>query len=470
MTIRPTAAPTPPVLECKTQIVVEGKFRILAPVFHTRYRRLAREGIWILIGQIASVAGSLVLVRVLTEYLAPAQYGQLSLGLTVAALVNQVVMGGLINGICRFYSIAAEANDLRGYLAAARRLMAYATGAVTVIALLLAAGLLWLGYSRWLGLTVAALLFSVVTGFNGSMNAIQNAARQRAVVAFHGGLDAWLKILLAVAVMFWLGSTSAAVVLGYTFSSILVTGSQLLFLRRLIPSMGKTSHGTPDWVRQIVAYSWPFSAWGLFTWAQQASDRWALQAFTTTADVGLYAVVFQLGYAPIRQLTGLAMTFLGPILYQRSGDATDPHRNHAVHRLAWRITLMCSGVTAAAFLFAAWLHEWIFAILVAPRYHAISPLLPWMILAGGVFATGQMLELKLMSDMKSAAMTTTKIATAILGVILTTCGAAYFGAKGVAAALGGFSMIYFTWMAWLAQHPSSANPTADKTGGRDGLG
>jgi O-antigen/teichoic acid export membrane protein len=40
-------------------------------------------------------AGALVLVRVLTEYLTPAQYGQLALGLTVAGLVNQVVMAGM---------------------------------------------------------------------------------------------------------------------------------------------------------------------------------------------------------------------------------------------------------------------------------------------------------------------------------------------------------------------------------------
>ncbi len=77
-----------------------------------RFQRLAKEGSWIVAGQIATVLGALVLVRVLTEYLEPAQYGQLALGLTVAGLVNQVVMGGVLAGIGRFYSIAAEANDL----------------------------------------------------------------------------------------------------------------------------------------------------------------------------------------------------------------------------------------------------------------------------------------------------------------------------------------------------------------------
>lgn len=423
-----------------------------------RFRRLAKEGVWVLSGQVATVAGALVLVRVLTEYLEPAQYGQLALGLTVAGLVNQVVMGGVTAGIGRFYSIAAEKNDLPGYLHASQRLMGYATAAVAAIALVLMVGLLWLGYSQWMGLAAAALVLSVLSGHSASLSGIQNAARQRAVVAFHGGLDAWLKILLAVSVMLWLGSSSTAVVLGYALSSLLVTGSQLLFLRRLIRPQGDKPQAFANWGRQIWAYSWPFSIWGVFTWAQQASDRWALQTFASQQEVGLYAVVFQLGYVPMGLATGMAMTFLGPILYQRSGSAADHARNTSVHRIAWRITLAGLLMTALAFVFTFLLHEWIFQLLVAVKYHAVSYLLPWMVLAGGIFAAGQMLALKLMSEMKPVAMTAAKIVTAILGVGLNIYGASQFGLPGVVTALVAFTSVYFFWMVWLAQRPpESAN-------------
>ncbi len=421
-----------------------------------RFHRLAKEGSWIVAGQIAAVLGALVLVRVLTEYLEPAQYGQLALGLTVAGLVNQVVMGGVTAGIGRFYSIAAEQNDLPGYLHASRRMMGYATAVVVAITLVLMAGLLWLGYSQWMGLAAAALALSVLSGYNSSLSGIQNAARQRSIVAFHGGLDAWLKILLAVGVMLWLGSSSTAVVLGYALSSLLVTGSQLFFLRRLIRPQGENPQATANWGRQMWLYSWPFSTWGVFSWAQQASDRWALQAFASTQEVGLYAVVFQLGYAPIGLATGMAMTFLGPILYQRSGSAADHTRNTSVHRIAWRITFVGLLVTALAFVLTFSLHGWIFHLLVAAKYHAVSYLLPWMVLAGGIFAAGQMLALKLMSEMKPAAMTVAKIVTAILGVGLNIYGASQFGLQGVVAALVAFSGIYFFWMAWLAQHPPTS--------------
>jgi O-antigen/teichoic acid export membrane protein len=418
----------------------------------SRYKRIVKEGSWIVVGQIATVSGSLVLVRVLTEYLEPAQYGQLALGLTVAGFVNQLLMAGVIVGVGRFYSIAAEKQDLGSYLRATWHLLAYATFAVAAIGLVLMAGLWWLGYSQWIGLAASALVFSVLTGYNSSLSSIQNAARQRAIVAFHGGLDAWLKILLALGMLLWLGKFSTSVVVGYACSSLLITSSQLVFLRRTVPAKRTRVANHQQWMRQMWAYSWPLSAWGIFTWIQVVSDRWALGTFATTSVVGLYAVLFQLGYSPISTLTGMAASLVGPILYQRAGDATDPLRNSDVHQLAWRITLTGLLFTVIGFLVTLSLHHWIFRLFVAPQFRAASYLLPWMVVAGGLFAAGQMLALKLLSEMRTASMAMIKIVTALLGVLFNIYGAWVAGLQGVVGALIAFSAIYFIWMACLAVH------------------
>jgi O-antigen/teichoic acid export membrane protein len=418
----------------------------------SRLRRLAKEGSWIVIGQIAAVAGALVLVRVLTEYLAPAQYGQLALGLTVAGLVNQVVMGGICAGIGRFYSIATEKQDLGGYLHATRNLLAYATLVVVALGLMLMVSLYWLGYSQWIGLAAAALVFSVLSGYNGTLSGIQNAARQRAIVAFHGGLDAWLKILLAVGVVLWLGASSTAVVIGYVCSSFLVTVSQLIFLRRTIPQQHTPIQNRQQWMPQVWAYSLPFTTWGAFTWMQQVSDRWALQTFASTADVGQYAVLFQLGFTPIALITGLAMSFLGPILYQRSGDATDPVRNAYVHHLSWKITQLSLSVTLIGFALALTMHEWVFRLLVSTEYRGSSYLLPWVVLSGGLFASAQLLATKLLSELKTSTLTTAKIVTALIGILINVIGAALAGMQGVVAALVAFAMVHFIWIFLLCRN------------------
>ena len=414
-----------------------------------RITRLGKEGSWIVLGQVATVAGALLLVRVLTSYLDAAQFGQLALGLTISGLVNQVVMGGIAAGISRFYAIAAERQQLGGYLNASVRLVGWSTAVALALGLLVFALLALFDYSRWIWLAAGALAFSIASGYNNTLSGIQNAARQRAVVAVHSALDAWLKILLAVLAIGLLGSSSVAVVAGYTCSSILITCSQLLMLRRRIAVQEADPAAYRPWMAQVWMYSWPFSAWGIFTWAQQVADRWALQAFASTAEVGQYAVLFQLGFTPVAMVTGMATSFLGPILYQRAGDTSDDTRNASVHRTGWHMTHIAVLCTLACCALAFAFHGLIFRLLVAPEYRTQSHLLPWVVLAGGIFAAAQMLALKSMSAMQSTDLIAPKIGTALVGILLQVAGAALAGINGVVAALNAFSASYFVWLVFL---------------------
>jgi O-antigen/teichoic acid export membrane protein len=417
----------------------------------TRIKRLVREAAWVFGGQFFAVLGSLALVRVLTEYLEPAQYGELALGLTFAVLVNQAVMGGLAGGIGRYYSIAVENMDVGGYLYAARRLMGYATIVVLVLGVVTLTLLAWLGQLRWAGLLVATMVFSLLAGCSAALGAIQSAARQRAMVAIYGGLDAWLRILLVFAAITFIGSTGAAVMFGYAVAAFFATGVQYYFLKRSLPQMGRGVQGQDAWIRRIWVFAWPISVFGVFTWMQQISDRWALQAYASTQEIGLYAVVFQLGYTPIALITGMVMSFLGPILYQRAGAATDHVRNKAVHRLVWFVAMGGLILTVLAFVLTLLLHGWVFRLLASESYRKVSYLLPWVVLAGGIFAVGQMLALKLLSEMRPASMSRAKIVTALIGIGLNIYGAWKYGLPGIVGALVTFSGIYFLWMVLLAR-------------------
>jgi O-antigen/teichoic acid export membrane protein len=413
---------------------------------------VAREARWVVAGQCAVVLGGLALVRVLTEYLTPSQYGELALALTLAGLVNQSVTGGLAAGIARYYAVAAEAGDVRGYLRDARRLMGLATAVVGALLMLSAAWLIGSGRGSAIGLAVMVAIFAVVSGLGSAVSGIQNAARQRALCALHSGGEAWLRIAVVVLLLQALGVSTVVVVLAYVLSMLVATASQVFFVRRLgADAAGRV--GECSWTGRIWAYSWPFSIFGLFTWLHQASDRWALQSFGSADQVGLYAVLFQLGYAPMGVAVGVAMNLLAPIFYQTAGQATDSDRNTQVHRMAWRSVAGCLGLTGVAVGVALLLHRPVFALLVAEEFRVLSYLLPWMLLAGGLFAAGQMLALKLMADLSTAAMTRAKVGTALLGVALNIVLARVMGVEGVVIAQVGFGLVYLVWMAALARHP-----------------
>jgi O-antigen/teichoic acid export membrane protein len=423
----------------------------------SRIRRLIHEAGWVVLGQVVNIAGLLVLVRVLTEHLKPDQYGHLALGLTAAGLVNQVVMGGIVASIGRYYSIAVESGGWVSYVHASRRLLICAAAAVLLIALLLAGGLVLWGLFPWINLLIVTLFFSILSGCNASLSGIQNAARDRRVVAFHSGLEVWLRILVAIAAMHYSGGSAFTVMSAYVLSLAAVVGSQFVFLRRIINRQPVYVVNGEDWTKRMWAYALPFSTFGVFTWMHQISDKWALQAFTSAQEIGLFAVAFQLGYAPIGLVTGMAMNFLGPIIYQRSGRAMDGERNSSVHRVAWQFATLGLVLAVGGFVSTLLTHQWIFLLLVAENYRSVSYLLPWLVLAGGIFSSGEMLALKLMSEMRPSSMARVKISTAFIGVLLNISGAVLFGLQGVVAALVLFSGIYLSCMAKLARHPPSTD-------------
>jgi O-antigen/teichoic acid export membrane protein len=424
---------------------------IVAALRSSRYQRLGKEGLWIVVGQALSMIGMLVGVRVMTELLAPVEYGNLALAMTIALFVNQSVLGPLGQGVTRFYAPAVEKNDVRSYWRASRQLAAWATAYVTLVAALASTTLYLTGHSRWAIMAVAALLLALVLGYNSILNGVQNAARQRKVVALHQGLLTWARFVFAAALIWLFGASSSSAIGGYVMAGMLVLGSQWLGFRKRLEGTSELAAGTEDvWRRQIWQYSWPFATWGLFSWAQLASDRWALELYASTREVGLYSVLFQMGYQPMSVATGLAVQFIAPIVFQRAGDATDARRTDEAGRLTVRLTRLALGVTAVAFLIGWVLHEQIFQLLVAEDFAEVSPLLPWVLLSGGLFAAAQTRSLHIMGLMKPAALLPVKVGTAVLGVSLSFGGAYLYGVPGTVAAGVVFGLVYLIWVSILS--------------------
>jgi O-antigen/teichoic acid export membrane protein len=437
-----------------------------------RFRNISREGLWIFSGHAVAVLGTLFGIRLLTGLLSPVAYGELALGITLANFVNQTVSGPLSAAACRFYAPSFEKGELSQYLQAIRRLVLSTTGFVLLLMLLLIIGFGIIGQTKWIGIATAALIFAAFSGLNLILSGIQNAARQRSIVALHQGVDPWARFLVAAGFLLWIGATSTMAMVGYSFAAILVLGSQYLFLKKINFQGTENVKKGNTLQEQMWEFIWPMSIFGIFTWIQLISDRWALELMSGTQDVGFYAVLFQLGYMPMYMITGMAMQFVAPIYYQLAGDATDSQRNANVNKLNKRFTGLGFLLTGMAFLLGSVFHIQIFRIFVAPEYASVSHLLPWMVLAGGFFSVGQILSLNLMSQMKTRDMMLAKIITALLGVALNFAGAYWYGIKGVVGACVVFSIIYFLSLAFILRKGngglSSREGSLSWKGSRDG--
>jgi O-antigen/teichoic acid export membrane protein len=437
-----------------------------------RFSRVGLEAVQIALGQAVAVAGGLAGIRLLTSLLSPVQYGELTLSLTAGALLIQATFGPLQQGALRFFGPAREAQELGACLRAMWRLV-WRTGPIIVItASVMVLAMSAAGYASWIGLAIGSFAFAVLSGCERILDALQAAGRQRAVTAWHQGLAQWLRFLIASALIVWWHAASSVALTGYVVATALVLASQYFFFwiywHPVLSIESASAGAVQKWQTRIWQYARPFVSWGVFSWLQQSSDRWALQTFSTTSDVGYYSVLFQLGYTPILLVTGVIIQLVQPIVFNRSGDGTDVARMTHAKGLSQRLLYGFLALAIAAALVAFVAHPLVFRWLVAPQYRPVSWLMPWMVLSGGLFACGELAALTLLSGLQTQRLRRVKIGAAVIGMTMNVVGAWWLGLAGVVFASLGFSLVSLTWT-FLASVPSarpsaSAPPSIERAG------
>jgi O-antigen/teichoic acid export membrane protein len=412
-----------------------------------------REAAWISVGQLVGAVGAVIGVRMLTGLMQPIAFGELALGLTGATLVFQVVLGPLVNACERFFSPARDTGQTSAFFAALGHLTLRASGIILVPGLLLASVLLILGRLDWLLLVGGATAFALLSGWESIIDGIQNAARQRRAVALHQAMRQWIRPCFAVLLLSVTATaTGGTGMVAYAFGSLIVLGSQFWLLRRTLAFDPQDTPGPERAVlqRQMLTYAVPFGTWGVFTWTQASSDRWALQLMSSATDVGLYAIVAQLGSYPVH-LFGAALTQLvAPMAYSGAGSGTDQRSTASALRLCILMAVAMVGLTALLTAATALAHDLVFATLVGPQYRGVSSFLPVAVLSSGLFVVGQMLSLLPMVLGNSKALLAPKIGTALLGLLLNLSAAYLFGLPGVLWAGVLFSLCYICWVAIVA--------------------
>ncbi len=416
-----------------------------------RLSRFGSEFVWVALGLGLAIVGGVVGVRLLTGVLSPAAYGELALTVTLAALVHQSALGPLTQAFLRYFAPAHESGRFGAYLRGVWHLLARATGIIAGISLGAGLVLVLVGRKEWVGLLWGAFLLSVLFGVGSALDGVQNAARHQAVVAWHQGLTPWMRSLFAFGLATEFGARASNALLGFVVGSIVVFASQIWLFRRTILGSSTLRHlvktgEVEPLISQMRDYAWPFATWGVLAWLQMSSDRWALQAFQGPQSVGIYAVLYQLGYVPMSTLSSLVIQLVVPVIFSRSGDGTDPDRVKDAFTLTQGVVVGMLLLTGLASALAFVLRGPIFALFVGPDFRASSAYFPLLVFAGGIFGAGQGAALILMSGTYTRLLVLPKITTAIVGVLLNVGGAYWLGIPGVVFANVLFGLVFFVWI------------------------
>jgi O-antigen/teichoic acid export membrane protein len=389
-----------------------------------------------------------MLISVLTERMSAEDYGGLSLSLTFVVFINQVYMAGLSNGSGRLFASARVTGESVPLFQAIANVYTRSCTHVFVLGAVFGWLCIWVAGIGSISSAVAVIILALLGGLNSIAIGILNAARWRVSVAFVTSADSFVK-LVVISVMFyqanrvdlsvvlWVQAASAGACAVLTLS-LWRTLSGRLSKEQVAP---KHAAESDKWQGQLRGYGRTLSMLGVVTFAHQISDRWALQTFQGTADVGLFAALYQLGFLPFSLLSSLALNLLAPILF----DAIES-RSTGSSSLSIRINLIAAAGMLLISLFA-WgvgtiYGETICRMVLGDSFQGIAPMLPWALLAAGLFETAQVLALRLQARMAIRQWMWIKGSASCMGIALNLFGAWHAGVVGLVGALLIFSLTY----------------------------
>src|SRR5258705_2746668 len=289
-----------------------------------RLTRISAEAAWITGGQITALLGNIALIKLLTNQLGTADYGQLALGITIAGALHMFVYGPFEQAVLRYVSIYRERGALDVFFAAVG-ILHMQTGLAVIIAVGFAtAAAYFVAGTTWCALVFASVLFGLASGVNATLTSLHNAFRHRKVVALHQAGDVWLRLTLAIVLTSVIGPSAPAVLFGYLAATTLVALSQFAAIRssskasEFIAALSKDTMARHSAVIELLRYGSPYIAFALFAWLSAYADRWLILASLDEHSVGIYAAIAQVAGAPVALFVGITGQLLVPRIFDRA--------------------------------------------------------------------------------------------------------------------------------------------------------
>lgn len=372
----------------------------------TKLAGIKGEFAWVIAGQAIAFVGALIGVKLLTNMMPQAAYGQLALGLSIAGLINMFLFGPLGQIILRYYSVSNERGEHAAYSILLRRLhirfviIVIVLGfAVTVLAQM-AAG------KEWASLMAVAVCFGIVSGLLGSVQALFSAAKERKLTALSQIGDVWLRFMLAALLITVASREGYWALAGYALGSLGVLLFQWRHMHRMMPYIKEAKAIAPEvmnrYKQEFRQFGLPFVAFAGFAVISQYADRWLLQGLAGTEEVGIYAVLYQIASAPIALLAGVVNQLIIPVVFARAGALTHSSQLESSRDLLKFTQIGLSITFIVAILVAVLLGRPLVAFLTNESYAIHADILWALVLGLAMFHLAQLMVAEGLSSNSSA--------------------------------------------------------------------
>lgn len=294
--------------------------------------RIGKDSTWYLIAQGGYALMGLVSVPILTRIFTPSQYGVYSLVAVSVMLISPVFYITFNMSVIRFYPELEDKGELPTLYSTALHYAPHFMVATLFVVLPIAAFVLPLGTNRGV-ICLAIAIFALYVPFYILLTFLQ--ARQQArwyatlFLTVYAG-----RYLVGAALVKWAGTGVNGLFIAWLGALIIVVPIELIFLR--ITDNFKWSKYSPSLIKQFFSYGFVLVFTNISSNILTSSDRYLVQAFKGSRQVGLYSVVYTLAVDAFTLILSSLQLGAAPVVmqtYEREGEAETTHLLGRITRL-----------------------------------------------------------------------------------------------------------------------------------------
>ena len=343
-----------------------------------KLKRLLKNSAIYTLGSLLSRATSLISMPVLTRYLAPGEYGILSVVASVTGSLRFIYAMGMRDSSTRYYYDLDSEGQQRSYFSS---LLFFSIATASLLSFLLMnfgdrlLGPLLKGevpFYPYITVALAGLFFQVLGVLPNTLMRVREQASLYVTVDLVRAISVTALSILFVVVsgMGALGPMLAALVV-----SILATGYLLHYLR---PYLSLSFRWAP--VRESLYFGIPTMSERLCWWVVTGSNRLFLLHYVSLPAAGIYFVSYSVGQM-LQIIGGSINAAWTPFFYATARYESEAEARRIISYAATYYTLVIVTFALALAIFA----REVFHILAPVRYLDGLPTVPWIVL-------GSMLE------------------------------------------------------------------------------
>lgn len=275
-------------------------------------KRITKDLLTYLPGQALPALAAFITVPIYTRLFLPKEYGNFILAVTITEFLLLATTTGFGQAAVRFYSNFKLKSGLSSYFS----IVLTSLGFITLVVVLIGSSILFIFRSLisidLYPLLWAALVFFVVNAWFATLSDILRGQEKAKWYSFFSIIQAFGSILFSLLFVLFFKTGIIGLIWGQVIGLLLTIPPIFWIINKSIPL--NEQHINKTDFKQIWLFALPFTIGNISFWILSSSDRYIINLFHGSFQVGLYAVANKISWRTVQLLVYLFYLVPAPIV------------------------------------------------------------------------------------------------------------------------------------------------------------